>query len=231
MRSGISGAAALVIIANGARLFNSYFIHALLPLSLMAGWMFGEAGRRGRGLRALAAGTLVLMAILLVRGDYHRRVIGWAYVDLERLRGRSEAAAYLDRFGGYDNGRGYSARANAELADYVRRQTSPDDRIFLLGISGAGVYFASDRLTAHRFLRVNDFVHTDFYDPQFRLASVVADLAAVRPRYVIFERLHGRSAMAQAADNLPGDPAVQALLRAYRFEARIEDFTLYRRSD
>ena len=192
----------------------------------------GRAWRRGRGPRALAAGD--------------HPADGWPFsspaatatacsagrqVDFDRLRGRSEANAYLERFGGYGNNRGYSARANAELAEYVRQHTTPDDRVFLLGISGAGVYFGSDRLTAHRFLRVNFFVDTDFPDPHFRLESVLADLAAARPSYIIFERLHGQSAMAKSADALPDRPRVQALLSGYRLETQIEDFTLYRRSD
>ena len=224
-------AAVLVIWVNGARLFNSYFINALAPLSLMAAWLLGESWRRGRGPQALAAGTSLLMAALLVTRGYGDRVLGWTVVDFDRLRGRSEANAYLDRFGGYGNNRGYSARANAELAEYIRQHTTPDDHVFVLGISGAGVYLGSDRLTAHRFLRVNFYVDTDFPDPRFRLESVLADLTAARPSYIIFERLHGQSTMAKTADALPHHPGVQALLSGYRLETQIEDFTLYRRSD
>jgi hypothetical protein len=224
-------ASAFVIIVNGARLFNSYFINALPPMTLMAAWILAEGWSRSRARQALAAGTLVLMIVLLVHRDYAGRVLSWARLDFDRLRGRSDSSAYLEEFGGYANGRGYSARANAELATYVRDHTSPDDRIFLFGISGAGVYFASERLTAHRFLRVNFFVDIDFPDPAFRLEPVIADLAAARPRYIILERLHGRSTMAQAADNLTASPEVQAMLRGYRPDVQIEDFSLYRRSD
>jgi hypothetical protein len=223
-------ASALVIIVNGARLFNSYFMNPLPPLSLMAAWMLSDAGRGSRGRQALAGAVVVLMIFLMVQRGYYDRVAGWAHVDFDRLRG-SDAASYLDRFGGYANRRGYSARANAELADYVRAHTLPDERIFLFGISGAGVYFGSDRLTAHRFVRVNYFVDTDFPDPDFRLGPVLASLARARPRYIIFERLHGQSVMAQTADNLPNEPAVQALLREYQLDTQIEDFTLYRRVD
>ena len=224
-------AAALVIIVNGARLFNSYFINALPPLSLMAAWMLGCSWQQNRSRQVFATGTALLMAFFLVQRDYADRVLGWARTDFERLRERSDKTAYLERFGSYANGRGYSARANAELAEYIHEHTSDEDRIFLFGISGAGVYFASDRLTAHRFLRVNFFVDTDFPNPAFRLRPVLAELASVRPRYLIFERLHGTSAMAHAADALIEDRAVQSLLREYRLETRIEDFTLYRRSD
>ena len=226
------GAASVaVIVVNGARLFNSYFINALPPLVLMAAWLLGDGWRRGRGRQALAAGTIVLMIALLVHRDYAGRVFASTGLDLRALSGKSDRAAYLDEFGGYANDRGYSARANAELASYVRDHTLPDERVFLFGISGAGVYFDSERLTAHRFLRVNFFVDIDFPDPDFRLEPVIAQLAAAPPRYLIFERLHGRSTMAQTADALPGNPVVQALLSRYRLETEIEDFALYRRVD
>jgi hypothetical protein len=159
-------------------------------------------------------------------------VLTYARADLAALRGHIDEAEYFEEyFGGYGNNRGYSARANAELATYVRARTTPEDRIFLFGINGAGVYFLSDRLTAHRFLRVNDFVGMGFPDPEFRLDSVVSDLQARRPRYLIFERLNARSEMGKAADRLQEDSSVQQLLASYRREAQIEDFTVYRLND
>jgi hypothetical protein len=227
----LGAASAVVIVVNGARLFNSYFINPLLPLSLMAAWMLGEIPPRARTRQVLVAATAAAMAFLLVTRGYPDRVFGWVKADLDALRGREAPGQYLERFGGYANGRGYSARANAELAEYIERHTTPSDRVFLFGISGAGVYFGSGRLTAHRFLRVNFFIETDFLDPRFRLEPVLAELATVQPRYIIFERLHGRSAMAQTADALPAEPAVQALLGDYSLETQIEDYTLFRRID
>jgi hypothetical protein len=169
--------------------------------------------------------------VLLVQRSYAGRILDTLQADVAVLRGSMDRVAYLERFGGYANNRGYSARGNAELAAYVRGHTSPDDRVFLFGINGAEVYFAAERLTAHRFLRVNFFVDSDFPDPEFRLDAVVRDLAARRPAYIIFERLHSSSAMGRAADALIGDPLVTGLLAAYRQEAQIEDFTLFRRRD
>ena len=231
LASLLGGTAVLVIVVNGARLFNSYFINALVPLSLMAAWWLGDAAMRTRLRQVIATVTVLVMLTLLISRGYVDRVLGSAAADLAQLRGQADRSAYLDRFGGYATNRGYSARANVELGDYVRARTSPDERVFLIGISGAGVYFLSDRLTAHRFLRVNFFVDTDFPDPEFRLEPVLAGLAVSRPRYIIFEQLHGQSAMAKSADALPNDPRVIELLKSYRFETRIEDFTLYRRSD
>jgi hypothetical protein len=70
-----------------------------------------------------------------------------------------------------------------------------------------------------------------FPDPEFRLDSVVSDLQARRPRYLIFERLNARSEMGKAADRLQEDSSVQQLLASYRREAQIEDFTVYRLND
>jgi hypothetical protein len=174
--------------------------------------------------------TAALMAMLLLQRHYPAKVLGSALDDFNRLRGLTGEAEYLDDFGGYGDRRGYSARANAELSRYVREHTAPDDRIFLFGINGAGVYFASDRLTAHRFLRVNFFVETYFPDSAFRLDAVTAELAARPPLYLIFERLNSTSEMGRTVDALQQDPAVVRLLSQYRLETQIEDFTLYRRT-
>ena len=227
------GTSVLVIVANGARLFNSYFIQALPALALLAAWLLAGAPAVAtpRVRRVLVVATLILMAALTAHRGYVPRVYDWARADVERLLGRSDRLAYLERFGSYANNRGYSARANAELAEYVRARCAPDDRIFLFGINGAGVYYAADRLTAHRFLRVNFFVDTEFPDPRFRLGAVVDDLIARRPVYIIFERLHSSSEMGRAVDALEGTPEIRRLLARYALETRIEDFTLYRRLD
>ena len=225
------GAAVLVIVVNGARLFNSYFIQALPPLALLGAWLLTESARASRPRRAIAAAAIAVMALLLVQRNYPARVLNWAAADFAALRGRVDATANLERFGGYGNRRGYSARANAEVAAYIREHTTPDDRIFLFGINGAGVYFATDRLVAQRFLRANFFVATDFPDPAFRLEAVAGELEQRRPRYVIFERLNSASEMGRAVDALPSSPALAELLAGYHREAEIEDFTLYRRVD
>lgn len=225
------GAAALVIVVNGARLFNSYFINAHAPLALLGAWFLTDWAGTSRLHRALRVGTVLLMAALLVQRSYLPKVMDSARADLGVMTGRLSPVEYLERFGGYANDRGYSARANAELAAYVAARTQPDDRIFLFGINGAGVYFAANRLTAHRFLRVNFFVETDFPDPRFRLDAVVDDLSAAPPAYLIFERLHSRSRMGQRVDGLEQHASIQRLLRAYRLETRIEDFSLYRRTE
>ncbi|HEX6976220.1 MAG TPA: glycosyltransferase family 39 protein [Vicinamibacterales bacterium] len=224
-------AAALVIIVNGARLFNTYFINPLPPLALMSAYLLGEFPRGSRWKSLLAGAAYVVMALLLITRHYPERVFGMAADDFNALRGSLDRTRYLEIFGGYGNNRGYSARANEELATYIREHTAPDDRIFLFGINGAGVYFAADRLTAHRFLRVNFFVATEFPNPAFRLDAVTRELAERRPRYIIFEQLHSASEMGRTADRLPDDPLVAALLAQYHLETRLEDFAVYRLND
>ncbi len=225
------GAAALVIIVNGARLFNSYFIQAFAPLAILTVWLLGEATRGHFIRRGVCVATAGLMLLVLWERHYPAKVYDWARADLDVMRGRIDRATYLDRFGGYANDRGYSARANDELARYVRDHTTPDDRIFLFGINGAGVYFLSDRLTAHRFLRVNFFVPSEFPDPAFTLDAVIADLAARRPRYLIFEQLHSSSEMGRQVDSLQSRQDIKRLLEPYRLEVTIEDFSVYRLQD
>jgi hypothetical protein len=223
------GAAALVIIVNGIRLFNAYFIQAFAPLAVLTAWLLVQM-TRGHSLRRAASVTAAgLMLLVLLQRHYPAKVYDWARADFDVMRGRISSTTYLERFGGYANSRGYSARANDELASYVRTHSAFDDRIFLFGINGAGVYFLSDRLPAQRFLRVNFFVPSEFPDPEFTLNAVVEHLTVRLPQYVIFEQLHSSSVMGKSVDALQLRPEIQELLKRYRLESQIEDFTLYRR--
>jgi len=221
-------AAAGVIAVNGIWLFNTYFIQALAPLAVLGGWLFAVAARRRPGLRVVACGAAALALLLLARRDFPARVLDTVRADMAEITGQVDRGTYLRRFGGYANDRGYSALANEEVAEYIRARTTPDERIYLFGINGAGVYFAADRLIAQRFLRVNFYVPSTFGHLGFDLATVTTELAAARPRYLIFEELHARSAMGRAVDGLQQHPDVVRLLGSYRLDTRIEDFTVYR---
>jgi hypothetical protein len=177
-----------------------------------------------------AIAAIALMAVVLWQRHYVSRVAEFVDLDSRALAGTIDQTAYLERFGGYGNDRGYSARANAELAAYLRAHTAPDDWIYFFGINASGVYFLADRRPAARYLRVNEFVPSTFPEPGFDLAAVVDRLLQKRPVYVIFEQLHAASAMGQAVDRLERDPETLRLLASYTLETRIEDFALYRLS-
>ena len=53
-------AAALVIMVNGARLFNTYFIQAFAPLAVLAAWLIVDRARASLSGRVVACrnGTL-----------------------------------------------------------------------------------------------------------------------------------------------------------------------------
>ena len=223
------GATAIAIMVNGMGLFNSYFINPLAPLALLVAWWLSDRSAVSIMARALAVVTALLMVTLLVQRNFLPKIVDWTTADAAMLRGGADRTAYLDRFGGYGRDGGYSARANEELADYVRAHTQPADQVYLFGINGAGLYFLSDRLTAHRFLRVNFYVPDGFPDPRFTLGGVVEDLRARQPAYLIFERLHSQTEMGRAVDALPEHPLIRSLLDTYVLDGQIEDFTLYRR--
>jgi hypothetical protein len=220
-------AAAAVILVNGVRFYSTYFINALAPLAVMTAWVLTDHLSRKSRIVALVVGG-AMVSQLAWRG-YVPAVANAARADLEVLSGRMTTKDYLDRFGGYGNNRGYSARANDELAAYVRATTGRDDRIFLFGINGAGVYFLSGRPTAHRFLRVNFFYPPAFPDPAFTLHAVLEELSGAQPALVIFERLHTTTVLGRAVDRLPDHPDMLRWLTDYTFDRQIEDFTVYRR--
>lgn len=225
-------ASALTIAVQGVRLYSTYFIQAYPPLALLSAWTLMQIADRATVRRAIGAVTAVLMLVLLVRYGYVARAVSWTRVDLAALRGDLPAAEYLERFGGYgETSRGYSARANQEVADYIRQHTQPDDRVFLFGINGASLYFLADRMPAHRFLRANFFATTEFPNAAFRVDAVVQDLKRARPVYLLFERLKSAAEWARIIDALPERAEVAELLSGYKLEAQVEDFAIYRRID
>jgi hypothetical protein len=197
----------------------------------MAAWLVTARPRRDIVHRAAAVLLIGISVVLLVQRNYVARVYVYTRADVQQLLGRGDRISYLERFGGYANNRGYSARANDELTGYLRQRTVPGDRLYFFGINCSAIYFATDRLMANRFLRVNVFVPSTFPHPGFSLADVVAELESKRPAYLVFEELHNPSVMGVAVDHLQEDADVLRLLQAYSLETRIEDFSVYRLAD
>ena len=79
-----------MIIVNGARLYNTYFLQAYPPLALLSTWVLTEA------VTGVAAEALPRRrdsrpdGVLLVQRSYASKVVGSALEDLERLRGQIE---------------------------------------------------------------------------------------------------------------------------------------------
>ena len=222
--------AGIAVFANGILLYTTYFIQTLAPLALLSGWFL--TGARSSLHRVAIVVALVFMGLMsFIWKDYPGKVYDQLGTDFAYARGEISPESYLDRFGGYAVQRGYSARANRELETYIRSKTQPGDALYFFGINFSGLYFATDRPYAQRFLRVNVFTPSWFPDSAFTLQAVTAELEHRRPVYIVFEQLHSESVMGRTVDALRSQPDVVRLLVGYRLEQQIEDFTVYRRVD
>jgi 4-amino-4-deoxy-L-arabinose transferase-like glycosyltransferase len=223
-------AALTATLANGPRVFTTYFITSLIPLSFLLAWLLDQTLGSGRRWR-VAAGLLVLAfaAAMIVRSGSLNRLVSATRWDARHLFGQTDRQDYLKRFRSKST-QAFSAADNERLADYIRAHTEARDRIFVFGMTG-GTYFSSDRLPASRFLFVYPAVSNMIDRPEFRVEGLAAELARTSPRYIVLQRHNGDSFSGwRAVDSFAAPPMV-ALLRNYRQETEIGDFLLYRRND
>lgn len=223
------GASLASIVLNGPRMFHTYFLPPLVPLSLLFAWLLDRIIALPRGRRAVAA-VLVLgvMAAMLVRSGSVARAISVTTWDVERLSGQLDRQEFLQRFRSRYT-ESFSAADNAQLADYIRSHSEPQDRIFVFGMS-AGTYFLSGRLPASRFLWAYPAVSRMIDRPEFRVETLASDLARKAPRYIVFQRHNGDNLSGWRAEDSFAAPPMVALLRGYRQEVEIGGFVVYRRS-
>ena len=215
-------------LSHGIRLYNAYFIPCLPPLAVLTAWAITRPRFTRAGADYLAVVVvLVATAAVALRADSPGRVWRSAQADLAHAR---DPVAYLERFGGYGGGRGYSARANHELVQWLLGHSSPDDRVFVFGMQ-PGAYFEARRLPANRFLWVGPTVERMLPREDFTLERLVADLAVARPRFIIREENNGDRLLGWRVQTEFAKPPVQALLAAYEQVVVIEDFTVYRLRD
>jgi hypothetical protein len=214
------------IAANGVRMYATYFLPAGPPLALLAGWFLAEH-RRGR--RAVfAAAMLTLAAFIAVRNHYPDRLIRYVTADVAQLRGHGSRDAYLELFGGYANGRGYSARANEELTRYLAGHSDSSDRLYIFGMAPS-VYFTARRLPADRFVWTYPGVVDFAGRPDFSIEALARDLTAAAPRYLVLERNNRDSASGWRIEDVYASGAVRGFLAQYTTDAVIEDFIVLRR--
>ncbi len=216
-------------LANGVRVFNSYFIPAQPALALMIGTLAAGAREPSKRWRTLVMGGAVTLVAVGVgwRGHIITHLAAATDADVRALvSGRTDSPEYLDRFGGFLDARGYSARANAELASWIRGHAAPADRIYIFGMAPS-VYFLSQRLPSNRFLFVYPPLSGYVARPAFTLEGFAADLARVPPRVLVLDGQDrdSRSGWRAAADF--DRPPIQAILEAYDLQAAIGNFRVY----
>jgi len=222
-------AAAVAAAANGIRLYSTYWIPATPALALAGGWLIGSAIDGSSWiLRGVAAAAIVLGGFGSVRAHQPERAWRRLVADATALaRGTTTDPAYLELFGGYRTGRGYSARANQELSDYLRAHSEDGDRVYIFGMAPA-VYFTSGRRPANRFLWVYPAVAGTMNRPDFTIGTLSTELGASAPRYLVLERNNRDSLTGWKIENEFETPELRRVLDDYRLETEIEDFLVYR---
>jgi 4-amino-4-deoxy-L-arabinose transferase-like glycosyltransferase len=223
------GAAMIATIANGPRLFTTYFMPSLVPLTLLTAWLFQQTlGATDR--RRIAAGALVLVLAggMMVRAGSARRAADATLWDARHLVGQTDRQEYLGRFRSRAT-QAFNAATNDRLADYVGAHTEPHERVFVFGMT-AGTYFSSERLPASRFLWAYAPVSEMLPGPDFTVGTLAAELARTAPRYIILQRSNADSFSGWRASEAFQAAALQDLIRSrYVEETEIGDFVLYRR--
>jgi hypothetical protein len=223
------GASLVAVVANGPRLFTTYFVPPLVPLCLLIAWLLDRTLASGRFVR-VGAGILALglTGVMVVRSGSMRRALSITAWDTHQLVGRADRQEYLGRFRSRD-AQGFSAADNDRLADYVRTHTAQTDRLFVFGMAG-GTYFSSGRLPASRFLWAYPPASNLLDRPEFHLDTLASELAQAAPRYIVLQRHNGDRFSGWRAEDAFAAPPMVALLRSYGQETTIGDFVLYRRT-
>lgn len=224
-------AAAVAVVANGPRVFATYFMPPLIPMCLMYAWVLDRTlFLSGAARRIVGAGLLLFTftAIMLARSDAIGHAIDSTRWDAALLFGRMDRRHYLERYQSR-YAQAYSAADNERLADYLREKTPPGEPIFVFGMA-AGTYFLSGHPPAVKFLWAYPPVSNMIDRPDFHVETLAASLARVGPRYIVLQRHNGDSFTGWRAEEAFQAPPLVALLRRdYRQETEIGDFVLYRK--
>jgi hypothetical protein len=221
-------ASGIALVANGPRVFATYFMPPLIPLSLLFAWVLDRtlfAPARAR--RIAGAGMLVFTALMLARSGAITRALDATCWDAANLFGKIDRNQYLERYQSRSR-QAYSAADNERLADYLRDRTPPGEPIFVFGMS-AGTYFLSGHPPAVKFLWAYPPVSNMIDLPDFRVETLAANLARIAPPYIVLQRHNGDSFTGWRAEEAFHAPPLVELLRNYRQETEIGDFVVYRR--
>jgi hypothetical protein len=224
------GAALIAAAANGARLYSTYFMPCLVPLSLLTASLLLADGR-DRWRRLAVLGILAVAAIHFLSSDLPQHLMDTVAEDVRQWPWRSAEGSeprlqYLEAFGSYGKGRGFSARANAELSAWLSAHSEPQDRIYIFGMA-PGVYFTSRRLPAQRFLWIGPAASNILPRADFTLDAVAADLARTRPRYIIEEHNNRDGLLGWRVEDKFDDPSMRAVIAHCAPVRQIEDFSIY----
>lgn len=134
-----------------------------------------------------------------------------------------------DKFGAYGRG-DYSVKANLEVSDFIRTHSSQDDKIFVWGFEPS-IYFLSERQCSSRFV-YNFPLYGQFDWNEYR-KEFLEDLQRDKPLYILVVENDAMPWVSGTSDDSKTAFMKFAgfrhfVLSEYRYERRIEDFTIYK---
>jgi hypothetical protein len=204
-------AACLSIAVNSSRGLPQYFVQAAPGLALAAAWALTLVWTKRR---AINLAILALLAVALWRVNEFPKLADNTWHDARRLLGQSSRDEHLARYGDRDT-RKYSALAVAELSDFVRARTEPDDPIYVFGFS-PGVYVQAGRSSASRFFWSRPVI-VDFKgdEPGYGVRGLLDDLALRPPALVALQVRDWAPDVVDSADFFLNTAALGGWLHAH----------------
>ena len=168
-------AAGVLSVLPGFYFTFHYYISVLPAVALLVGALAGGLARRGRpGHRlAVAVSVWALIAVGLTIGVGRYQLYYFGLI--------SDFAASRQVY------RGNPFAESVEIGEYLKRHTTPEDRIAILG-SETQVLFYAQRRSASRF--VNTYFLTADHPRNLEMQQeLIRDIERARPKYVVFVKL------------------------------------------
>lgn len=203
-------AGCLVIAINGSRGLPQYFVQALPALALAAAWGGSLLQTRNRWVNAAA---IVLIGVGVARVNEFPKLVQNVAHDARYALGYTSRDEHLARYGEPEQ-RKFSAIASAQLADFIRGATSPDDRIYIFGFAG-GAYVNADRASASRFFWSRPIIVNFNVDkPGYGVRGLREDLEYSAPAIVALQVRDWSPDVQDSAAFFMSTPALADWLRA-----------------
>jgi hypothetical protein len=223
-------AACLSIAANGSRGLPQYFVQAAPALALASG---AAAAAAWRALGPLSRAALFLvLATGVVRVNQFDKWAASTLYDVDHVRGRTTREQYLSKFGGQRPTDKFSALASWQLGERLRADTSPLDRVLVLGFS-PGALVGADRQSASRFFWSRPLI-VGFNEgrPGYGAAGLLAELTKWRPAVVALQQRDWPVEGIDSATWFSRQPALRAWLTdGYRQVADTGTYFIWKRRD
>ena len=224
-------AACLSIAVNGSRELPQYFVQAGPGLALAAGVAGAFAWR------ALGPLSRVALILLLAVGVVARQPVRQVGVEHRRTTSTTcEAAPRAKRtsskFGGQRPNDKFSALSTRQLADRLRAQTAPQDRVLVLGFT-PGALVQARRQSASRFFWSRPLL-VGFNEGRagYGVRGLLDELRRSRPAIVALQQRDWPAEGIDSATWFSRQPSLQAWLTAgYRLDADTGTFFIWRRKD